>query len=191
MKLYNQWRQKRRCKKIVADLSEALALMANGLRAGLSLVQSIQMASLELEGALGEELATVIHQVKLGKSLEEALVAMDQRVGAEEVSFVVQSILTLKSVGGNLVKHFDSLGAILRERQKIYGKIKVLTAEGMMQTVIIGLMPPMLCAGLAVLSPDFIAPLFGTVLGRLMLAGVILLEGMGLLWLRKILVIRV
>lgn len=190
-----KWIQKilkaRRQKKISADLIDALDLISNGLKACLSLPQAIQLVALEFESPLGEEFERVVHQLKMGQSLEEALLQMEDRIGLEEITFVVQSILVLKQVGGNLVKHFDALGSLLRERQNIAGKIQVLTAQGVFQSILIGLMPLSLGLGLALIAPDFVSPLWGTSFGNCLLCLAVFLEGFGFLCLRKILIIRV
>jgi len=104
---------------------------------------------------------------------------------------MVECILVLSSTGGNLVETFDNLSKTIRERQRIKEKIKVLTSEGKMQAIVIGALP--LCLGFAlyIVSPSYIRVMFETRLGLVLIALVLFLETIGVVWLRKIIDIKV
>ncbi|MFH0800018.1 MAG: type II secretion system F family protein [Pseudomonadota bacterium] len=183
----------RKRRLIAADrqLPDALALIGNAMRAGLSLAQALEMASLELASPLGGELVSVVAQLKLGRTAEEALAILAERVPTEDVCLVVQSVEVLRRTGGNLIETFGTLAATVEGRLHVEERIRVLTAQGVYQGAMLLAMPWLLGVALYMVAPDYIEPLVATRLGHLLVAFGILLEALGAAWLRSIVMIRV
>ena len=174
-----------------AQLADATALLGNALKAGLSFAQALSLAAAEVPAPLGEELARAAGEQRLGRTIEESLATLEARLPTEDVGLFVQSVEVLRRTGGNLIETFTQLSATIEERRRVAEKIRTLTAQGVAQAVVLLLLPWALALALHLLSPEFVAPLFTTRLGLVLLGVVALLEGVGALWLRKIVVVRV
>lgn len=184
-------RCRRRCRQADAQLPDALTLLANALRAGLAFPQALEMAAIELPAPLGEELAAAVAQLKLGSTIEEALGHLRRRLPTEEIALVVQSVAILRRTGGNLAQTFTTLAATVEGRLRVEERIRVLTAQGVIQGAVLAAMPWALALALHVVAPDYLAPLFSTRLGWALVALAALLEVAGALWLRRVVWIRV
>ena len=183
----------RRRRLLLADaqLPSALSLLCNALKAGLALPQAIEMASLELADPLGFEFARASAELKLGRTVEEALAIMGERLPTEDISLVVQSVAILKRTGGNLVETFSTLSQTVDSRLRVEERIRVITSQGVVQGAILVAMPWVLGAALFLVSPEYMKPLFSTRAGLAIAAAGILLEVAGALWLKSIVAIRV
>ena len=184
-------RLRRRCRQAGAQLPDALALLANALRAGLAFPQALEMAALELPAPLGEELAAAVAQLKLGSTVEEALGHLHRRLPTQEIALVVQSVAVLRRTGGNLAQTFATLAATVEGRLRVEERIRVLTAQGVIQGAVLAAMPWALALALHLVAPGYLAPLISTRLGWALVVLAVLLEATGILWLRRIVWIRV
>lgn len=183
--LFDRWRRRKSLLRIEEGLPDGFTLIANAMKSGLSLPQALEIASEELEGELGELFGGVIAKVKLGELLEEVLLRSEKKLGIPDFSLMVHSIIILRKMGGNFVTHFEKLSQIIRERQRVSGKIRLLTTAGMTQGAILSLLPIGLGTALFFLSPEFLAPLWNHWMGWLAVGLVLLLDLGGYLWMRK------
>ncbi len=174
------WRRRARLDKIDDQLVDALRLMSNGLKAGLSLQQALELAVRESKPPIADELTRVVKEIHLGRLMDDALRRFAERVPLEDVRIVVDSILTLRETGGNLSETFDVVANTIVERKKVSGKIKSMTAQGMTQGFIMCLMPPGMLLLFTFIDPTYTAPLFSTILGWVILAIITALDLMGL-----------
>lgn len=181
----------RRLKIIDASLPDFLAHIQGALKAGLSFPQALEMAAGEQAGPLGVELKRVVSELKLGRTVEEALAILVRRVPTDDVELIVQSIDVLRRTGGNLIETFATLAQTIEGRRRVEDRIRVLTSQGVYQCAILTSMPWILCMVLNIISPDYVAPLFATRAGLAMVIACAILEGIGALWLRSIVVIKV
>lgn len=173
------------------QLVDALTMLASALRSGLSLPQSLDMVGREMPNPMSQELALVLKEQQMGRSLDEALEALATRVPSEDLGLVVNSVLILRETGGNLAETFDTIVYTISERDKVRGKIKTLTAQGVAQGMILTAMPFVLAWVLYLINPDYMRPLFTTALGWVMLGFMGLLLTIGGLMIRKIVSIDV
>jgi tight adherence protein B len=172
--------RQRRFNQINDQLVDALTLIGNALRSGLSLPQAMELLVKDMRPPISEEFSVVLKETKLGALLDEALGHLADRVPLADLKMVVTAIRTLRETGGNITEAFDSIAKTIAERKKVEGKIKVLTAQGMTQGVLTCAIPPVLAVGFFLLDPNLMAPLFTTVLGVMMLAIAAALEAMGI-----------
>jgi len=186
-----QWMWKRRIEKFSEQLIDALTFMSNGLRSGLSLVQSMDMVKEELYNPMSQEFALVLSQQRLGVPLEDALLSLEERIDTDDVQIMVTSINILRQSGGNLTETFDTIAYTIRERMKVEGKIKSMTAQGISQGVIIVVMPFVLASILYLMDPVLISRLWTTWVGLVMVMLMLLLQTLGALMIRKIVRIEV
>lgn len=181
----------RRCSTFGTQMVEALTIMSNGVRSGLSVTQSMERVVDNMASPVKQEFGLVLSQIKLGLSIEEALVGLGNRIPIQDVAMFVTAINILKETGGNMGETFATMVEVIRERQKIQKKIEALTAQGVTQGVIITLVPFILLVVFLVVDPGFVKPLFTTVWGIIMLIIMLFLQLMGGLMIRKIVRIKV
>jgi tight adherence protein B len=165
--------------------------MANGVKSGLSVTQSMERVVENLGHPISQEFSLVLSQIRLGRSVEEALIAMGERVPRPDVQMLVTSINILKETGGNLAETFATICMTIRERQKIEKKIQAMTAQGLMQGIIITLVPIALLIVFSLVNPGYIKPLFNTTFGLILLFLMFTLQIIGGVTIRKIVKIKV
>ena len=119
------------------QLVDALLLMANALKAGLSLQQALELVVREMKPPISDEFGRLVKEIHLGRLTDDALRRFAERVPLEDVRLAVDSILTLRETGGNLSETFQVIAHTIVERKKVQGKIKAMTAQGMSQGILI------------------------------------------------------
>lgn len=181
----------RRIALFESQLLDGLTFMSNGLKSGLSLLQSMDMVREELDDPIKQEFALMLNEQRLGVPLEDALVNLEKRVGTEDIQIVVTSINILRQSGGNLSETFDTVATTIRERKKVQGRIASLTAQGVAQGVIITAMPFVLGFILWMMDPVLISRLWTTWLGWIFLFVMLVLQAMGAWLMSRIIRIRV
>ena len=178
--------RKRRLDQIDDQLVDALRMMANALKAGLSLQQALELVRREMKAPISDEFGTVVKEIHLGQLTDHALRRMAERVPLEDLGLAVDSILTLRETGGNLSESFQVIANTIVERKKVQGKVKALTAQGMAQGVLVGSMPIGMLLIFSFIDANYVRPLFTTVLGWVILAVVLILDAAGVLLMFKL-----
>ena len=176
---------------VVNQMVEALTIMCNSLKVGLSLGQAMERVIKNYPGALAKEFSLVLNKMKLGQNLEESLEEMAQRIEKPEIDMLVSTVNILKETGGNLAETFFVMAETIRERQKMEKKIKALTAQGMMQAKIISVLPFILIGIFYVMDKEYISPLLFKPLGWACLAVVLVLVLIGGFLMKKMVEIKV
>jgi tight adherence protein B len=190
-KFYLNHRRKARVQKLNAQLPEALTIISNSLKAGFGLLQALNSASEHLAHPISTELSRTIHEMNIGSSAEEALVALSERSGSYDLDIVVTAILVQRTVGGNLGEILDTVADTMRERIRIRGEIQTLTAQQKLTGMVIGALPIGVGILFQLMSPGYISPLFTTVTGKLMLGTAVVLEVVGVMIIQRVLNIEV
>ena len=184
-------RIRRRQKAFLAQLPDMLTLLAGTLRAGYSIGQGFESVSTEISEPMGRELRRVVTESRLGRSLEEALEAVGERMDSEDFSWAVMAIKIQREVGGNLAELLLTVANTMTERERLRRDVSTLTAEGRISAVIIGLLPPGLAAVMWVMNPGYISALFTPGLGYLLIAVAVVMMGIGFAWMKKTITIEV
>jgi tight adherence protein B len=184
-------RRKSRIGKLNAQLPEALMIISNALKAGFGLLQALSNAADNLEHPISTELGRTIHEMNIGSSAEEAMLALSERCGSYDLDIVVTAILVQRTVGGNLGEILDTVAETMRERIRIRGEIQTLTAQQKLTGMVIGALPIGVGILFQVMQPGYISPLFVTVLGKVMLGVAVVLEVVGIMIIQRILNIEV
>jgi tight adherence protein B len=154
------YRQGRRLKAFNGRLADTITLIANSLRAGSSFLQAIEMVVRETMPPISTEFNRVIREVNLGLPFEQALNNMVRRVRSEDLELMTTAISIQHQVGGNLAEILDSIAFTIRERVRIKGEIKTLTAQQRMSGYVVGFLPIGLVGILMVIAPEFMEPMF-------------------------------
>lgn len=152
---YLKLRANRRQKAFVGQLGDTIGLMANSLRAGYSLLQTMELVSREAPSPMGEEFRRVVREVGLGVSPQQALNNLLRRVPSEDLDLMVSAINIQHEIGGNLGQILDVIGETIRERVRIQGEIAVLTAQQQLSGNVITAMPIVLAVALFLLNPEY------------------------------------
>jgi tight adherence protein B len=160
---------KKRRNLLVDQLADTMSILATSLRAGYSFLQALDTVSKEIGEPSAGEFQRVVAEIRLGRPVEEALAAMAERIGSDDLKWAVIAINIQRQVGGNLAEVLDILATTVRERAYVRRQVKVLSAEGRLSVVILSLIPLLLLAYLAIVNPDYLAPLFNTAAGLAML----------------------
>jgi tight adherence protein B len=180
------------------QLPDTITLIANALRAGSSFLQAIEMVVRESRPPISTEFARVIREVNLGLPFEQALENMVRRVKSDDLELMATAISIQHQVGGNLAEILDSIAFTIRERIRIKGEIRTLTAQQRLSGYVVGFLPIGLAGFLFLITPSFFEPMFAnppSVLG--LPAGVVILAlggfamFIGFMFIRKIVDIEV
>jgi tight adherence protein B len=184
-------RQAARLKAFNNQLADTIALMSNSLRSGLSLVQSMEMISREAEPPISEEFQRVVREIGLGVGPQDALLHLVRRVNSDDLELMVTAILVQFEIGGNLSRILDSIASTIRERVKLHGEIRTMSAQGRMAGYVLSGLPVAIGGLLMLIAPSYMGALFTPgpwlVLPVAALMGII----MGSLIIRKLVAIEV
>lgn len=180
-----------RCSKFVGQMVDGLTIMANGISAGSNPQESMKRVVEIMKNPMKYEFNKVLAQMQVGDSFENALNDLGTRIPKPDVQMFVTSINILKETGGNLAETFQTIVSTIRERQKIEKKIEAMTAQGLMQGIIVTMIPFVLCAVFFAVDPAFISPMFNTTLGWVMLAMMLGLQIIGGVIIKKVVTIKV
>lgn len=158
--VYLSFRAKRRVKRFIGQLGDTITLMANSLRAGYSLLQTMEMVSRETKDPMGGEFRRVVREVGLGISHEEAMANLLRRVPSDDLDLLVTAINIQHEVGGNLAQILTIIGHTIRERVRIKGEIAVLTAQQSISGYVITFLPIGLGLFIFLINPSYMMEIF-------------------------------
>jgi tight adherence protein B len=173
------WLNRRKAGRLNAfnkQLPDTITLLANGLRAGSSFLQAVELVVRESRPPISTEFSRVIREVNLGLPFEQAMENMVRRVRSDDLELMATAINIQHTVGGNLAEILDSIAFTIRERIRIKGEIRTLTAQQRLSGYVVGFLPIGLAGFLFVAAPNFMEAMFlnpPSVLG--LPAGVVLL----------------
>ncbi|HLE88741.1 MAG TPA: type II secretion system F family protein [Candidatus Limnocylindria bacterium] len=195
---YIGYRQRKRLTAFSRQLPDTITLLANSLRAGSSFLQGIELVTREARPPISEEFERVVREMSLGVALQPALGNLVRRVASEDLELMVTAINIQSQVGGNLATVLDSIAFTIRERVRIQGEIKTLTAMQRYSGYVITLLPVGLAGILFLISPTYISVLldkppetFGLPTGVIFLIVGAISMGIGYIFIRRIVDIKV
>lgn len=185
-------------RKFDDQLSDALMLMSNSLRAGFSFMQSMEMVAQEAPVPISTEFSRVAKEISLGVPVSEALSGMGARVKSADLNLVIVAVIIQREVGGALAQLLELIASVIRERQRIKGEIRTLTSQGRLTGMILGFMPFTVALAIFLVGksiapgePSFIEPLINTTLGHMILAGAFIWQMIGFWIIMRIVNIKV
>jgi tight adherence protein B len=184
--LYLKRAKIRRLQQFNSQLGDALLIMANSLRAGFSFLQTLDSLSREMAPPISREFSRALREMRLGRTTEDALRNMAERVKSEDLDLIVTAVIIQRQVGGNLAEILDNIAFTINERVRIKGEIKTLTAQGRISGTIVALLPVFLAAVISVLNPAYLSVLVRHPLGLLLIGGAVFSELIGIMAIRRI-----
>jgi len=175
-----------RMKRLVQQLPDAIDIVVRSLRAGHPISTSIAMVAREMRDPIATEFGLVVDEMTYGLNLEQALSNMARRIGLSDLRFLVVAVTIQVEVGGNLAEILGGLSRMIRERAKMRGKVRALSAEGRFSAILLTLLPFLLIGVINLVAPTFYADVssdvfFWPILGFgffLMLIGMIVMYKM-------------
>jgi tight adherence protein B len=172
------------------QLVNAVAVMCNCLRSGLTFQQAIESISNEMPEPISKEFGRVIREIKFGNTIEKALSNMSDRINSSDFKLLVSAVLIQRQVGGNLSDILSNIAGTIKERYKIKSEIKVLTTTARTSGLVVGFMPVALLLLFMIIKPDYIRLFFETTIGIWMISIGGVLEVLGYLIIRKMVNIK-
>lgn len=182
---------RKRLARMEQQLPDALDMMARAMRAGHAFPTALKMVGDEMADPLGGEFRVAFDEVNYGIAMQDALMNMATRVPSTDLRYFVIAVLIQRETGGNLGELLDNISRIIRERIKLIGQVRVLSAEGRMSAWILGLLPFGAAAMMQVANPAFLEVLYTDPGGRKMLGVALTLMAIGVVAMRRIIRIRV
>ncbi|MCA9542463.1 MAG: type II secretion system F family protein, partial [Myxococcales bacterium] len=180
-------RRRRRRLRLETQLQGALEVMIISLRAGHALPRALRTAAVESEAPLTDELLRVAHEAELGRPLDEALLALGDRVPrAAALRTFITAVLVLRQTGGNLVEVLERVIDTLRAQTHYHRRLRALTAEGRASAFILAALPPVFVGATAFVDPQYIGRLLHPGLGHALLLASVGLYLAGLFWVRAL-----
>ncbi|MDI6794164.1 MAG: type II secretion system F family protein [bacterium] len=183
--------QKKRVKSFENQLGNCLTLTSNSLRAGYSFTQALSTVATETLPPMSDEFKRVLREDSLGVTLEKAMVDLTHRIDSEDLELIVTAVLIQRKVGGNLSEVLDNIAHTIRERIRLKGEIKTLTAQGRLSGWIISLLPVAIGIILYVLQPDMMKLFVTEKLGLIMIGIGVIMQAIGIFAVTKIIAIEV
>ena len=159
-RFYVKRQQRQRLNKFNDQLGDMLNLMVNGLRAGYSTMQAMEAVSKELPTPICDEFRRVVQEMQLGVPMETALDNLLRRIPSDDLDFVVTAINVQREVGGNLSEILDSISYTIRERVRIKGEIRVMTAQVRASGTLLSILPMGLALILWFMNPEYLLSFF-------------------------------
>jgi len=184
-------RIKKRIKNLNEQLGDAIVLISNSLKAGYSFFQAVDIVAKEMSGPISEEFLLMQKEINLGLTTEKALENLVHRVGSDDMELIITAVLIQRQTGGNLSEVLDNISSTIRDRVKIKGEVRTVTAQGRMSGIIISLLPPVLGFIIYLINPEHISLLFKTPIGLAILGFSVLMELIGIFCINKIVKVEV
>ncbi|GER21619.1 hypothetical protein NCCP1664_01160 [Zafaria cholistanensis] len=172
------------------QLPDLIMTLTGSLRAGHSVMRALDSAAQEFDAPMGEELARVVNEIRMGRNPEATLIDTARRMDSEDFSWIGEAIQINREVGGDLAEVLDQVGGTIRERAQIKGQVRALSAEGKISAYILIALPFGISGVLFVMNPGYLSTLFSHPLGFGMLAvgGIMLV--IGSFWMSRMIKIK-
>jgi tight adherence protein B len=168
------------------QLIDGLTLLANSLRAGMTLPQSMELLVREMRPPITQEFGRVLQENRLGTDFDQAMLNMSRRLQSRDLDMLVNAIAITRKSGGNMGEIFQKIAEIIRERARIEGKVKALSATGNMQAFVMSALPFALMGALYFIDPINVQLLFSTTFGLIAVGVTVFLVIVAFIWIRRI-----
>jgi tight adherence protein B len=180
-----------RIKKFNEQLGDALVIFSNSLKAGYSYLQAVKSVAKEMPDPISKEFARVLKEMQFGLDQNQSLRNMLNRVDSEDLNLMVTAIIIQRETGGNLSEILDNIASTIRDRVRLQGEVKTLTAQGRFSGMIVAIVPFALGLFMYMVNKPYIMLLFTEPLGKMMLGVALVNEVIGIILIRKIVKIKV
>lgn len=176
---------KRRYNKFLREFANAIDIIVRGVKSGLPLNDCLHVIASESPEPIKSEFEDLVEKQRVGVPLAKAFERMHERIPLQEVNFFAIVISIQQQTGGNLAEALGNLAQVLRDRQRLAGKVAAFSAEAKASAAIIGALPPIVMLLVYMSTPDYIALLWHEELGKIMLMASGIWMTIGLLVMRR------
>ena len=176
----------KRLEKIVEQLPTGLDLLANSMRAGLTFSLALERNLELMPKELGEELAVVLHEFRLGSSLSDALMHWSDRIKLPDVKLISTTAILSLRCGASLADSFQSLSEMIRSRATFHKEVNSLTAEGKFQAILMTALPFVLMLIMTLLNRETMLSFYTNTIGQILVAVMVLMQIIAYFWIRKL-----
>lgn len=190
-RIYVRYLQRKRVNAFNNQLGDTIILLSNSLRSGYSLLQSMETVSKELAAPMSVEFARVTREIGLGLTIQEAFANMLRRMPSDDLDLMITAINVQHEVGGNLAEILDTIAHTIRERVRIQGEIRALTAMQRLSGTILTILPVLLGLVMYMMNPTYMERLWQDVCGLLMIGTGAIMVVIGYFAIRRIAAIEV
>lgn len=186
MKIYVSFMTNRRREKFENQMAETMTLFSSALKSGMNVPTALANVAQEMEAPMGEELARIVNETRLGRDLIEGMLDTAQRMDSKDFAWVSEAVAIQRESGGRLSEILDRVTETIAERNELRQKIQALAAEGKMSGYVLMALPIAVGAGYTVMNPAYMEPLYTTLTGKLILAASAVLYVLGYFWMSKV-----
>lgn len=170
---YIQFKHDQRMNEFLDQFTDALGVMANGVKSGQTVLQCFETIAADFEDPIQGEMEEVLQELRMGVPMDDALAAWANRMPLEDLEIATTALIVQRQTGGNVAEILDTVATTIRERNKLYKQIRTLTTQGRMSGVVLSLLPVGLFLAMFLIAPERTGLLFSHPLG-------LLLTGMGI-----------
>lgn len=178
-------RTEKRRAKFESQLIDTIQMLIGGLRAGHSIMRSLEAAGLESEAPTSEELSRIVNETRIGKDPGLALEETARRMASEDFGWIGQAIQINREVGGDLAEVLEQVAGTIRERSEIKGQVRSLSAEGKMSAVVLMGMPVAVAVMLSFINPTYMKVFIEEPLGNIMIVVSAVMFIIGGVWMSR------
>ena len=189
--VYIYVKKRKRMRKFERQLPDTMDLIARALKAGHALSGGLQLVGEEFGDPIGTEFQRTVNEINFGVAVPDALKALAQRVDCQDLKFFLMSVIIQRETGGNLAEILENIARLIRERFKLQGRVRVLSAEGKLSAIILVAIPFFLGFVLSIINPDYINTLFQDPIGIVLVIFACVMMALGILMMKKMVAIRV
>ena len=182
---WSHMRQKR-LNKLEAQLPDAFMMISSGLQSGASFPMALEDMARQAPEPLAQEFGLLVKRMRLGVPMEDGLIELEKRIPLTSFVMASSAIRISREVGGNLVETISNMARTLRRKHQMEGKIDSLTAQGRTQGRFMSALPILLGIALSFLEPEAMQQLYTTRNGLLILTGMVVMQVMGFVFIRKL-----
>jgi tight adherence protein B len=175
------WCRRRRADALFQQFPDALAMIVRAVRVGIPVTDSIRAVGRELDPPTGPEFARLSEELAIGMTLDDALRAMAGRNKLQEYRFFATALSLQSQTGGGLSETLENLADVIRKRVGVRQKGEALSSEAKMSSIVLAALPPFAAVGLWIMNSAYITMLFVEPLGQKILAGAVLMLGLGIM----------
>lgn len=187
---YINSKKKKRVQQFENQLSDALLIICNCLKSGLTFAQAMENIATEMDDPIGKEFSRSVKEMNYGANLEEALNGMLERIDSADLSLTVAAVNIQRQTGGNLSQILETISDTIRDRLKIKGEIRTITGQGRASGTIIAVMPLLVSGILMVINPSYMEVFFNTKTGHILLIVCAVLEVTGYALIQKVVAVK-
>ncbi|HPS52372.1 MAG TPA: type II secretion system F family protein, partial [Phycisphaerae bacterium] len=183
--------QKKRLDRLETQIVEGIQTLASGVRAGLNLVQAMELIARDAPAPISQEFSHLLSEYEYGTPLDEAMLSTAKRIGSADYRLLFTALHTHRQQGGDLGDTLDRIADSIREIQRLNARVDSLTAQGRATARWLGAMPLVVMCIMYFIPGSNVEKLFTDDIGKLILSAVFLMNLVGFLWIRKIMEIDI